>query len=198
MDVSFSESLSSWNLNWNLSENFFIINNCISNFLFGIHRSFDFFFSNNWGLNDSLFDYWLGNNSLGNDRLTDNFSLNLRLRNDFLSLHNLRSWVKDLIIITTFHSSVLSLIQLSCKFSCSLINRGLTFCSICLSITIGSSILGNLLGSILIASISISTSVLIWSYIRIGTRTIGVGCSDCHFWSCLTILILTWIGIVSF
>lgn len=106
LNVSLSKSLSSWNLNRNLSDYIFIIDNGFSDFLFGVNWSPDFFFSDDGSLNNSLSNNWLRNNSLGDDGLTDDFSLNLRLRNYFLSLHDLRSGVENLIIISLTRGTV--------------------------------------------------------------------------------------------
>lgn len=97
LNIFFSISYLSGNLNRNLVDNLFIVNNGLVLNSFSIYRSSYFFLSNNWSLHNSLFDNRLRNDSLGDNRLSNHLSFNLWLANNLLTLSNLWSRIKNLI-----------------------------------------------------------------------------------------------------
>lgn len=105
LDVSFSDSGSSRNSNWNCSSGSLSISDCILSYFFSVNRSSHSFLSDNWCLNNSLFDDGLRNNLFSDDWLRNNCSLDDWLRNDLLSLDNLRSAVKNLSFCLTYEFS---------------------------------------------------------------------------------------------
>lgn len=107
LDVLFSDSNITWNLNRNTSLDSSFINNWFFGLSFSVDWSRNDLLSNNWSLNNSLSDDRLGNDSLSNDWLLDDFSGNYWFRYDLLGLSD--DWFR----VQYLSSQVLALYSLS-------------------------------------------------------------------------------------
>lgn len=94
LNISFSISNLSGNFNRNLVDDLFVVDNRLVLDSFSIHRSRDFFLSDNWCLHHSLFNDRLRNDSFGNYWLRNYLSFDLRLTDNLLTLSNLWSGIK--------------------------------------------------------------------------------------------------------
>lgn len=107
LDKSLSIDLCSWDLYRNIGYNTLIIDNGISDDLFGINWSLSFLLSDNWSLNYLLFNNRLRNEFSMNNWLRNYFLFHLFVVFNFLCLLNLRFRVINLFSVNFIDNSII-------------------------------------------------------------------------------------------